>query len=116
MDQNKNQAQPTQGHQGQQRPDKDMPSDDRNWSGQSPKEGARDKAEGSRDQARGGAESTNMGSQERGGGEQGERNSGMSESSRAGGISNRGMGPRDEQADLPRRGSTGEGFPDQSER
>jgi len=103
MDQNKKQAQPTQGHQGQQRPDKDLPSDDQNWSGQSPKQGQRDPAEGSRDQTRGT-------------GAQGQRNSGMSESSKAGGISNRGMGPRDEQADLPRRGSTGEGSPDQSER
>jgi hypothetical protein len=117
MNQNRKQAQPTQGHQGQQRTDKEMPANDRNRSGEARNQGDRDKAEGSRDdQTSGGAQSTNMGSQERGAGTQGERNSGTSDPGKTGGISNRGMGAHDEQEDLPPRGSTGEGFPDQLER
>jgi len=49
-----------------------------------------------------------MGSEERGGGRQGEKNSS--------GISNRGMGESDEQADLPSRGSSSDDSSDQAER
>jgi hypothetical protein len=109
MDQNKKaETQPTQGHQGQQRMDRD-----RNWSGQAPDKD-RDPAEGSRDQAGGGA--SDMGSQERGAGAEGERNRRSSGSHESSGISNRGMSSHDEQEDLPARGSTGQGSPDQSER
>src|ERR1041384_6322199 len=108
MDQNKNpQAQPTQGHQGQQRTDRDQ-----NKSGRAP-DNHRDQAEGEREQTRGG--SSNMGSQERGTGSKGERNSSMSESRSSSGISNRGMSSRDEQSDLPSRGSSSDSN-DQSER
>ena len=49
--QKKDQTQPTQGHQGQQRADRDQ-----NWSGQAP-ERNRDQAEGEREQTRGGSSS-----------------------------------------------------------
>ena len=109
MDQNKNaKTQPTQGHQGQQRTDRDQ-----NWSGQAPDKD-RDQAEGSREQTGGGA--SDMGSQERGSGRQGERNRSTDDSRGSSGISNRGMSSSEEQEDLPSRGSRGEGAPDQSER
>ena len=108
MDHNKNsETQPTQGHQGQQRSDRsdmdrnDMPSGDQNWSDQSPTTGNRDQAEGSREETRGG-DARNMGGQEGG--------------ARSSGISNRGMTPAEEQADLPPRGRSDEGSLDQSER
>ena len=109
MDENKNtQTQPTQGHQGQQRSDRsdldrdDMPSGDQNWSGQSPAKGNRDQAEGSRQQTTRGSDASDMGGQEGG--------------ARSSGISNRGMTPDEEQADLPPRGSSDDGALDQSER
>ncbi len=109
MDQNKNnQTQPTQGHQGQQRTDRDQ-----NWSGQTPNKD-RDQAEGSREQTPGGA--SDMGSGERGTGSQRERNQSMSESSASSGISNRGISSREEQEDLPSRGSSSDDSFDQSER
>jgi hypothetical protein len=109
MDQNKkSQTEPTQGHQGQQRTDRDQ-----NWSGQTPNKD-RDQAEGSRDQTHGGA--SDMGSGERGSGRQRERNQSVSESGRSSGISNRGISSREEQEDLPSRGSSSDDSFDQSER
>ena len=96
MDQKTNtRTQPTQGHQGQQRPDRDQ-----NRDSQEPNND-RDQAEGSRD--RGGA--GDMGGPARG-----------RESRGSSGISNRGMSTSEEQSDLPSRGATGEGSRDQSER
>ena len=109
MDQNKNnQTQPTQGHQGQQRTDRDQ-----NWSGQTPNKD-RDQAEGSREHTPVGA--SDMGGGERGTGSQRERNQSMSESGASSGISNRGMSSREEQEDLPSRGSSSDDSFDQSER
>ena len=109
MDQNKdNQTQPTQGHQGQQRTDRDQ-----NWSGQAPNKD-RDQAEGAREETHDVA--SDMGRDERGAGSQRERNKSMSESGGSSGISNRGISSREEQEDLPSRGSSSDDSFDQSER